>query len=207
VAVARTLPGAPSARVVLPAPMLGALLASLAQVEPCPRMAEQEAWADRQGQQVKAERPHKLEAHKGAAEPPWPLAPVEFRARGETPRRVAARATRLAGRVEPRRRALARVAVAAPSGESELNGTNCCSLLSRQWDSWRDGGSVPAVLRISEVRIVRGRSGVGRRRLGRPGSRSFATLPDLLRFSSRAARQPPSTSARRRAATVTGRRF
>jgi hypothetical protein len=153
--VARTLPGAPSARVgsvlgeqavvVLPAPMLGALPAVLVLAEPCPRMVELEAWADWQGRQVKVERPHKLEAHKGPAEHPPPLAQVESRARGETPRRGATRATRLVDRVEPRRRALARVAVAAPSGASHGNGTNCCLLLLLRWDFGRDGGSVPAV--------------------------------------------------------------
>jgi hypothetical protein len=132
--------------VVLPAPMLGALPAVLVLAEPCPRMVELEAWADWQGRQVKAEPQHKPEAHKGPAEQPSPLAQVESRARGETPRRGATRATRLVDRVEPRRRALARVAVAAPSGASHGNGTNCCLLLLLRWDFRRDGGSAPAAI-------------------------------------------------------------
>ena len=153
--VARTLPGGPSTRVesvlgeqavvVLPAPRLGALPAVLVPAEPCPRMAEREAWADCQERQVEAEPPHKLEVHKGPAEQSPPLAQVESRAWGETPRRGATRATRLVDRVEPRRRALARVAVAAPSGASHGNGTNCCLLLLLRWDFRRDGGSVPVV--------------------------------------------------------------
>ena len=189
-AVARRHPGAPSARVgtvlaeeavlVLAAPMLGAPPAVLVPAEPCPRMAEWEAWADWQGRQVKAEPPHKLEAHQGPAElgprmaereawadwqgrqvkaePPHkleahqgpaeqcpPLDQVESRARGESPRRAATQATRLVDRVEPRRRALARVAVVAPSGASQSNGTNCCLLFSLRWDFWRAGGSALAV--------------------------------------------------------------
>ena len=55
--------------VVLPAPMLGALPAVVVPAEPCPRMAEREAWADWQGRLVRAEPPHELEAHKTPAEP------------------------------------------------------------------------------------------------------------------------------------------
>ena len=171
--------------------MLGALPAVLVLAEPCPRMVELEAWADWQGRQVKVERPHKLEAHKGPAEHPPPLAQVESRARGETPRRGATRATRLVDRVEPRRRALARVAVAAPSGASHGIGTNCCLLLLLRWDFRRDGGSVPAVrspgkleTKWTEVRPV---IDSPRRR-----SRSWHCLSARARF--RSGRPPDSKS-------------
>ena len=126
---------------VLAAPMLGALQAVLVLAEPCPRMAEREARADRQEQQVKAEGPYKVEAHKRQAGQPPRSAQIESRTRGVASR-VAPPAKQLAKRVGPRCRARARVAVAATSGASQGNGTNCC-WFSARWDSGGAGGVAP----------------------------------------------------------------
>ena len=175
----------------MPAPMLGGLPAVLVPAEPCPRMAEREAWADWQGRQVKAEPPHKPEAHKGPAEHAPPLAQVESRARGEIPRRGATPATRLVDRVELRRRALARVAAAVPSGPSHGNGTNFCLFFLLRWDFRRDGGSEPAVRSSGKLETkwteVRPAINSPRRR-----SRSWHCLSARARFPSG---QPPDSKS------------
>ena len=195
--MAPRLSGVPSARVesvlgeqavvVLAAPMLGALPAVLVPAEPCPRMAEREAWADWQGRQAKAAPPHKREAHQGLAETPPPLGQVEFRARGEAPRREDPRATRLVDRVALRRRALAQVAAAAPSGATQDNETYGCLLLLLRWDFGRTGGSaVPAVRRPGklETKQTEMRSGIDSprhrslSRLDRDGQDSSGANPD-----------------------------
>jgi len=146
VAAARKLPEAPSAWeesvlvqpavLVLADRMPAASQVVLELAELCPRMAEQEAQADRR--QVKTEAPCKVEARKRQAGQLPRSTQIESRTR-EVASQAAPAAKQLSNPVEPRRRVLARVAVAASWAASQGNGTNCC-LFSARWDFGVAGG-------------------------------------------------------------------